>query len=590
MDDHGLYKPEYDNSYALVVGINKYKHSSPLAYASNDASEIARTLIDKFAFPETNVSVLLDGEATRVAIVQSYMKFTNKHSIGGNDRILFFFAGHGHTVGGRRETGFLIPADGKVDDLSSLIRWDEFTRNADLIPAKHMLFVMDACYGGLAVRRKAAPSGSMRFLQDLLQRYSRQVLAAGKPDQTVDDGGGGRPGHSIFTSHVLDALDGAAALSNGLITANSLMAYVYEQVGADEYSQQTPHYGSFQGDGDFVFDPSVVSDDHEGEQHDEREGNEILVKVAGLPDAEPSNAETLGQKIKALIPNSADKIKLDDLVSETLRSTLSSLGTRSFPTAPGIGDPGEQFTQRVHKYDEAIADLQIIVILLAHWGDPSHVHLLSKVFARLGERERPLSGSTIWLSLASYPVLALMYAGGVSALAANRYDMLKTCLLTRVRWGRSRREEPEPIIDPVVSEITSIINAFKALPEMQNKYVPRSEHQLAALQPIIEDQLFLGRSYEELFDQFEIMLALVYGDLNGGTISPFWGPPGRFAYKERSIFSGEKPFTAFVGAVKAQGDEWPGFAVGFFGGSMSRFQEVTDGYAKLIASINPFMN
>jgi hypothetical protein len=35
--------------------------------------------------------------------------------------------------------------------LSGLIRWDELTRNADLITAKHMLFVMDACYGGLAL-------------------------------------------------------------------------------------------------------------------------------------------------------------------------------------------------------------------------------------------------------------------------------------------------------------------------------------------------------------------------------------------------------------------------------------------------------
>jgi hypothetical protein len=117
---------------------------------------------------------------------------------------------------------------------------------------------------------------------------------------------------------------------------------------------------------------------------------------------------------------------------------------------------------------------------------------------------------------------------------------------------------------------------------------PRSEHQLAALQPIIEDQLFLGRSYEELFDQFEIMLALVHGDVQGGTVSSLWGPPGRFAYKERSRFSSEKPFTVFVNSVKAQGQAWPGFSVGFFGGSISRFEEVTQGYAKLIASINEF--
>ena len=174
-------------------------------------------------------------------------------------------------------------------------------------------------------------------------------------------------------------------------------------------------------------------------------------------------------------------------------------------------------------------------------------------------------------------------------MAAGRYDMLRTCLLTPVRWARSQRVEPVPIIVPVVADITEIFKAFKALPGMAKEYLPRSEHQLAALQPIIEDQLFLGRSYEELFDRFEIMLALVHGDVNGGTLSPFWGPPGRFAYKERSRFSGEKPFTAFVNTVKARGQAWQGFSVGFFGGSISRFEEVTQGYAKLIANISQFL-
>src|ERR1700693_662997 len=173
MDDHGLYNPDYSNSYALVIGIDEYRHVGPLAYAANDARGVARTLIEKFTFPAANVIVLLDREATKAAVLKTYMTFADPQKIERDDRIFFFFAGHGHTVSARRDTGFLIPVDGTIDDLASLIRWDELTRNADLIPAKHMLFVMDACYGGLAVRRKIAPTGSMRLLQDLLQRYSR---------------------------------------------------------------------------------------------------------------------------------------------------------------------------------------------------------------------------------------------------------------------------------------------------------------------------------------------------------------------------------------------------------------------------------
>ena len=168
----------------------------------------------------------------------------------------------------------------------------------------------------------------------------------------------------------------------------------------------------------------------------------------------------------------------------------------------------------------------------------------------------------------AYPVLAVIYAGGIAALAAGRYDMLHVCLTTRVRRNRPRNEKAAPILLPVVAEVTEIFRAFRALPGMAQKYVPRSEHQLVALQPVVEDQLFLGRGYQDLFDQFEIMLALVHADLKPGVNTPYCGPPGRFAYEERNVLGGGKPFTAFVKSVRARGQAWPGFAAGFFSGSV----------------------
>ena len=401
----------------------------------------------------------------------------------------------------------------------------------------------------------------------------------------MSDGGGSRPGHSIFTSYLLDGMEGAAALANGLITGNSVMKYVYENVGTDAYSQQTPHYGSFDGDGDFIFNPSVVEE--KGAERDRREGHDVLIDVPFLPNSEPSEAQALGDVIKELIPDPAGKIKLDAIVNRALRSALTELGPTNFPATPSQGDANEQFPRRIRRYDELLIDLQTISVLLAHWGDASQAQLLSKVLMRLAEAERPRAGVTIWLHLMAYPVLAVMYAGGIAALAAGRFDMLRVCLTTPVFWDRSRSEQAVPILIPVVAEVTSIFNAFKTLPGMAQKYVPRSEHQLAALQPIVEDQLFLRRNYQDLFDQFEIMLALVHADLRPGGFSPFWGPPGRFAYEERSLLGGRKPFAAFVESVRAQGQAWPGLAVGFFNGSLSRFEEVALGYAALIEKVGP---
>lgn len=101
------------------------------------------------------------------AIMQSFFRYADAENVKPDDRLIIFFAGHGHTVPGRRgETGFLVPVDGDPTDLSSLIRWDDFARNAELVPAKHILFLMDACYGGLLLSApmfRGANTSSRRF-------------------------------------------------------------------------------------------------------------------------------------------------------------------------------------------------------------------------------------------------------------------------------------------------------------------------------------------------------------------------------------------------------------------------------------------
>ena len=167
-------------------------------------------------------------------------------------RLLVFFAGHGTTVpSSRGPVGYLVPVDGRLDDKSTLIRWDDLTRNADIIPAKHILFVMDACYSGLAIQR-AGQLGERCFVTDMLQRQSRQVITAGKADEVVADGGGPTGENSIFTGYLLEGLHGKAADDGGVITASNLMNYAYRKVSTDSRSHQTPHFGHIDGDGDFI--------------------------------------------------------------------------------------------------------------------------------------------------------------------------------------------------------------------------------------------------------------------------------------------------------------------------------------------------
>ena len=211
-----LTKSQYSNSRALIIGINEYQNMPPLAYAVNDAQEVRNVLIKELAFPEEGVLYLTDQDATRENILRSFLNFA-ADDVDIDDRIFVFFAGHGYTrQGNRGEVGYLVPYNADERDVSTFIRWDELTRNSELIRAKHMLFIMDACYGGLAVTRNLQP-GSARFLKDMIRRYSRQVLTAGKADEVVADAGGPLPNHSVFTGHLIEGLRGEAAIGQGVI-------------------------------------------------------------------------------------------------------------------------------------------------------------------------------------------------------------------------------------------------------------------------------------------------------------------------------------------------------------------------------------
>ena len=194
---------------------------------------------------------LVNEAATRQSILRAFLRFS-REDIDVDERLIVFYAGHGHTrTGSRGEIGYLVPHDADMADFSTFIRWDEFTRNSELVRAKHILFIMDACYGGLALTRSIGPGG-VRFLKDMMLRHSRQVLTAGKADEVVADSGGPLPNHSVFTGHLLEGMRGKAATEDGVITAAGLMAYVYNRVATDKNSNQTPHYGHFDGDGDLV--------------------------------------------------------------------------------------------------------------------------------------------------------------------------------------------------------------------------------------------------------------------------------------------------------------------------------------------------
>jgi hypothetical protein len=557
-----MHLPFYGASKALVIGINHYSSASPLAFARADAEAVADILVARFSFANVDVTSLLDEAATRSAILEAFFRLT---TTAADDRVVVFFAGHGHTVSSRRgEVGFLVPADGDAANLASLIRWDELTRGADLIPAKHVLFLMDACYGGLAITRRLKP-GAMRFLHDMARRPARQVLTAGKADEVVADEGGPIGGHSPFTGYLLEGLNGSAANVNGILTANSLMAYVYQSVSQDDRCKQTPHYGYVEGDGDLVFAPSLEPPTAE----DEKKGEDTLISVPASYQAVEESFNFVGLT-KEYLADSRHTLKLHDLLSIELRRVLGLISADQFDISRTWSDA--EFSTRLAEYDHALRDLVPAQTLLGYWGSGVHRSCLVLPIKRLTDKLVAQGGNSGWLALRWYPSLVLLYAGGLSAVAAKRYDNLHSILSAVVNPQLENDDGSAEFVTALHRGISDVVDSFKLLPGNERKYAPLSEYLHHVLQPVVDDSIFVGSEFDVAFDEFEVLYAISYMHrcLASGTNYCF-PPVGRFGWKGR--WRGEPgPLTQVITQAERSGEEWPPLAAGMFDRSLEKFQ------------------
>ena len=203
--------------------------------------------------------------------------------------------------------------------------------------AKHVLFVMDACYSGLGLTRSGPSSSS--FLRENARRSARQMLTAGGADQQVADAGPN--GHSVFTWVLLQALAGKGDLNgDGLITGTELAAYVAPAVSAVPH--QTPAFGSLPGSqgGEFVFQ---VPDSQEFLNADTRQ---LTADAIALNNKVEAASEAKG---------SQTPVTVADLQGGRAKLVVPSAGPASDrQRAQQANDRGLQL-YREKQYDEAVA-------------------------------------------------------------------------------------------------------------------------------------------------------------------------------------------------------------------------------------------
>jgi hypothetical protein len=247
-------KQLYTRSVAVVVGVDAYTSWPPLAYAVHDAKEVQKAL-KAMGFDE--VIELLNRDATQARILQLFETELPK-KVSKNDRVVIFFAGHAQTqdLPDGTQMGYLMPMDAsRQNAFSTALSMAQLRNASKQLPAKHIFYVIDACYSGLLLQRglSAPPSleqDTLGIAMKLVAQPAMQLVSAGQQgEQVIPEGA-----QSLFTKYLIQGLQGEADANNDrLITTTELASYLVHQVSIASDNRQTPQYGQMEGDGEVVF-------------------------------------------------------------------------------------------------------------------------------------------------------------------------------------------------------------------------------------------------------------------------------------------------------------------------------------------------
>lgn len=204
---------------ALIVGIDDYAHISCLSGCVNDAYQM-KAALERHADGTVNFASpqLLVGVSQSQTVTKSELKSAIRELFSDDAEIaLLYFAGHGYL---EDTGGFLCASDSDTGDDGVALA--EVMTLANKSKARNKVIILDSCHSGVA--------GDDPIVTGLAEiSHGVTILTASTADQYAMETPGG--GAGVFTSLLVDALNGSAANLVGDITPGSVYAHIDQSLG-----------------------------------------------------------------------------------------------------------------------------------------------------------------------------------------------------------------------------------------------------------------------------------------------------------------------------------------------------------------------
>lgn len=206
---------------ALLIGINRYEFINSLRGCANDATtveELLRRNGDGSKNYGTKLYEITDQDPPflgRDIKNAARELFKDSHNL---ETVLFYFSGHGYVTD---TGGYILGSDSQSgDDGFSMADLLLLARNCN---ARHKIIILDCCHAGFAGKNTG---------DDMVSSLSPGMIVLTSSEQnqfSVEKGGAG-----LFTSLLVDALQGGAANILGEITPGAIYAYIDQSLGEFE--------------------------------------------------------------------------------------------------------------------------------------------------------------------------------------------------------------------------------------------------------------------------------------------------------------------------------------------------------------------
>ena len=190
----------YQQSHALLIGVSNYTAGwRDLKNIPAELEQVREMLIAQ----GFNVILKLDPNAEELEKI--FSEFVKKYGYYKNNRLLFFYSGHGYSRDNHTK-GYLVPTDAPLPDndddvgfLQKALNMTQVLSWSRQMEAKHALFLFDSCFSGTIFKTKSNTKKRPVYISKATAQKVRQFITAGSDGEEV-------PAKSTFTPMFVDAI------------------------------------------------------------------------------------------------------------------------------------------------------------------------------------------------------------------------------------------------------------------------------------------------------------------------------------------------------------------------------------------------